>query len=55
MISEQGVRVDGTSKALRVAEVRLTRNFRVESGGETRKYERVHLHDNEGKAKNTKV
>jgi hypothetical protein len=54
MTGKQGVRVDGTLKDLRVAE--------VENGGEARKFEReVHLQRNEsvyhplGKAENTEV
>jgi hypothetical protein len=39
MTSEQGARVDGTTKTLRAAEVQPIRHFRVECGGEARIYE----------------
>jgi hypothetical protein len=62
MISEQRVHVDGTPKALRVAEVWLVRHFQLESGGGMGKGERgVQLQRNEGahhplgKAESTEV
>jgi hypothetical protein len=46
-ISERGVRVDGTLKALRDAEVRSFHHCRVEGGGGARKVERkVYLQRN---------